>query len=63
MTVEIHGFCGKRFQPPKDAFAANSTTASRSARRLPRRDATRHGRLVVDLSAGDAAADHTRAWG
>lgn len=38
MTIEIHGFCDKRFQPLTDAFAANSTTASRSARRWQRRD-------------------------
>jgi CubicO group peptidase (beta-lactamase class C family) len=60
MTVEIHGYCDERFQPLKDAFAANFEDGLEIGASLA---ATRHGRLVVDLWAGDAVPDHTRSWG
>jgi CubicO group peptidase (beta-lactamase class C family) len=59
MTVEIHGFCNERFQPLKDAFAANFEDGLEIGASLA---ATQHGRFVVDLWAGDAGPDHTRPW-
>jgi len=59
MSVELHGFCDPRFQPLKDAFAANFEDGLEVGAPVAM---THHGRPVVDLWAGHADFARTRAW-
>jgi CubicO group peptidase (beta-lactamase class C family) len=59
MSVEIHGFCDERFQPLKEAFAANfedGQEVGASIALLVR------GEPLVDLWAGWADRSRTRRW-
>ena len=57
MTAEIHGFCEPRFEPLRQAFAANFEEGLELGASLA---ATWRGRPVVDLWAGWADPERTR---
>jgi CubicO group peptidase (beta-lactamase class C family) len=59
VSVAIHGFCDERFQPLKDAFVANFDAGLELGASLA---LTHRGKTVVDLWAGWADVEQTRAW-
>ena len=59
MSNEIHGFCDERFQPLKEAFAANFEDGLELGASLCLME---HGRPVVDLWGGWANLRRTRPW-
>ena len=59
MTTDIHGVCDERFQPLKDAFAANFEAGLEIGASLA---LTWRGETVVDLWAGLADQEHEKPW-
>lgn len=59
MAIEIHGFCDERFLPLKHAFAANFADGNELGATLAVEE---RGKPVVDIWAGHADLERTRAW-
>ena len=59
MSIEIHGVCDERFEPLREAFAANFEAGLELGASVA---ATWRGEPVLDLWAGWADVAETRAW-